>query len=110
MESLASEGQFSVYFHNGFWQPMDTLEIKLNWKNYGIMVTLLENMVMKNSFWNGRRVLITGHTGFKGSWLTLWLKNLGASICGYALKLEFKKSLLRSRCFERYRIKFCKYS
>ena len=41
---------------------------------------------MKNSFWNGRRVLITGHIGFKGSWLTLWLKNLGASICGYALK------------------------
>ena len=48
---------------------------------------------MKNSFWNGRRVLITGHTGFKGSWLTLWLKNLGASICGYALKPESKKSL-----------------
>ena len=33
----------------------------------------------------GRRVLITGHTGFKGSWLTLWLSHLGANVRGYAL-------------------------
>ncbi len=38
------------------------------------------------SFWQGRRVLITGHTGFKGSWLSLWLKQLGTDICGIALK------------------------
>ena len=37
------------------------------------------------SFWNGRRVLITGHTGFKGSWLALWLHRLGAAVSGYAL-------------------------
>ncbi|CAN5545719.1 CDP-glucose 4,6-dehydratase [soil metagenome] len=36
-------------------------------------------------FWNGKRVLITGHTGFKGSWLTLWLTKLGAEVCGYSL-------------------------
>jgi CDP-glucose 4,6-dehydratase len=36
-------------------------------------------------FWRGRRVLITGHTGFKGSWLTLWLKQMGAVITGLAL-------------------------
>ena len=48
---------------------------------------------MKNSFWNNRKVFITGHTGFKGGWLTLWLKSLGAKICGYALKPESKKSL-----------------
>jgi CDP-glucose 4,6-dehydratase len=35
--------------------------------------------------WNGRRVLITGHTGFKGSWLALWLSRLGAQVGGYAL-------------------------
>ena len=46
---------------------------------------------MNNSFWNNRKVFITGHTGFKGSWLTLWLKSLGAKICGYALKPESKK-------------------
>jgi CDP-glucose 4,6-dehydratase len=36
------------------------------------------------SFWSGRRVLLTGHTGFKGSWLTLWLRSLGAEVTGYS--------------------------
>ena len=35
--------------------------------------------------YNGTKVFITGHTGFKGSWLALWLKRLGADVCGYAL-------------------------
>ena len=37
------------------------------------------------SFWHGRRVVVTGHTGFKGSWLSLWLQQLGADVCGVAL-------------------------
>jgi len=41
---------------------------------------------MIRSFWNGRKVLVTGHTGFKGSWLTIWLKMLGAKVAGYALE------------------------
>jgi CDP-glucose 4,6-dehydratase len=40
---------------------------------------------MKNFFWKNKKVLITGHTGFKGSWLTLILNNLGAKVIGYAL-------------------------
>lgn len=36
-------------------------------------------------FWKGRRVFLTGHTGFKGSWLSLWLQSLGAEVSGYAL-------------------------
>lgn len=40
---------------------------------------------MNNAFWNGRRVMLTGHTGFKGSWLALWLTSLGAKVYGYAL-------------------------
>jgi len=35
--------------------------------------------------WQGRRVLVTGHTGFKGSWLTLWLHQLGAEVAGLSL-------------------------
>ncbi len=38
-----------------------------------------------SEFWRGRRVLITGHTGFKGAWLWLWLRGLGAEVTGYAL-------------------------
>ncbi len=37
------------------------------------------------SFWRGKRVLVTGHTGFKGSWLSQWLCDLGAEVSGYAL-------------------------
>lgn len=42
-------------------------------------------MVVKPAFWTGRRVFLTGHTGFKGGWLALWLKELGAEVQGYAL-------------------------
>ncbi|MFI7866346.1 CDP-glucose 4,6-dehydratase [Ectopseudomonas khazarica] len=42
-------------------------------------------MVVNTAFWAGRRVLLTGHTGFKGGWLALWLRELGAEVCGYAL-------------------------
>lgn len=41
--------------------------------------------MIDHSFWKGRKVLITGHTGFKGSWLSLWLDKLGANVTGYAL-------------------------
>ena len=39
----------------------------------------------EREFWAGKRVLLTGHTGFKGSWLALWLQQLGAQVTGYAL-------------------------
>ena len=40
---------------------------------------------MNAAFWNGKRVLLTGHTGFKGSWLALWLFSMGARVAGYSL-------------------------
>jgi len=40
---------------------------------------------MNPSFWQGKRVFVTGHTGFKGGWLSLWLQHLGAKVTGYAL-------------------------
>jgi len=41
--------------------------------------------VIDQDFWQGKRVFLTGHTGFKGSWLSLWLTSLGATVKGYAL-------------------------
>src|SRR5437773_7216852 len=44
-------------------------------------------------FWRGKKVLITGHTGFKGSWLSLWLLSLGAEVVGYSLRPRQPRSL-----------------
>jgi hypothetical protein len=41
--------------------------------------------MVDEQFWQGRRVFVTGHTGFKGSWLCLWLNSLGARVTGFAL-------------------------
>ncbi len=40
---------------------------------------------MNAAFWRGKRVFLTGHTGFKGGWLSLWLQQMGAQLTGYAL-------------------------
>lgn len=45
------------------------------------------------SFWSGRRVFVTGHTGFKGAWLSLWLTRLGAQVTGYALAPDTQPNL-----------------
>ncbi|MDZ4309652.1 MAG: CDP-glucose 4,6-dehydratase [Cypionkella sp.] len=45
------------------------------------------------NFWDGQRVLLTGHTGFKGSWTALWLSQMGAEVLGYALVPETKPAL-----------------
>lgn len=48
---------------------------------------------MNAAFWQGRRVFLTGHTGFKGGWLSLWLQQLGAEVTGYALEAPTTPSL-----------------
>lgn len=53
----------------------------------------LENLVMQSAFWAGKTVFLTGHTGFKGSWLTLWLQMLGANVVGFALPPATEPSL-----------------
>ncbi len=51
---------------------------------------------MDGGFWAGRRVLVTGHTGFKGAWLTLWLRLLGARVAGLALAPDSRPSLFEA--------------
>lgn len=48
---------------------------------------------MNIAFWKNRRVLITGHTGFKGAWLSLWLQQLDAHVCGIALEANTSPNL-----------------
>ena len=64
-------------------------------------MTSLEN-VFRNAY-SAKRVLVTGHTGFKGSWLTLWLNRLGAEVTGFALAPDthpslFEAARVKSKC------------
>ncbi|MFK5997132.1 MAG: CDP-glucose 4,6-dehydratase [Rhodobacterales bacterium] len=52
----------------------------------------MESLVL-NPFWENKRVLLTGHTGFKGSWMSLWLHRLGAQVFGYALEPDTDPAL-----------------
>ena len=49
--------------------------------------------MIEQKFWQNKRVFLTGHTGFKGSWLSLWLHSLGATVKGYALEPPTSPSL-----------------
>ncbi|MGF1570177.1 MAG: CDP-glucose 4,6-dehydratase [Nodosilinea sp.] len=51
---------------------------------------------MDLNFWRGKRVFMTGHTGFKGSWMALWLQQLGADVVGYSLAAPTQPSLFEA--------------
>jgi len=51
--------------------------------------------MINKEFWKGKRVFLTGHTGFKGSWLSLWLNMLGSDVTGYALDPPTDPSLFK---------------
>ena len=53
---------------------------------------------LSREFWRGRRVFVTGHTGFKGAWLSLWLADMGASVTGYALQPSTQPNLFELAC------------
>ncbi len=53
----------------------------------------MEDLGLNREFWRDRRVLVTGHTGFKGGWLSLWLQSLGAKVAGLSLPPPTKPSL-----------------
>ena len=53
----------------------------------------MADVAVDASFWRGRRVLVTGHTGFKGSWLTLWLRHMDAHVIGLSLSVPTSPSL-----------------
>jgi len=56
----------------------------------------VESLVIDPSFWKGKRVFVTGHTGFKGGWICLWLKHLGVEVIGYSLEPATVPSLFEA--------------
>jgi CDP-glucose 4,6-dehydratase len=58
----------------------------------------MESIKRLSKFWNDKRVFITGHTGFKGSWLSILLNMLGANIYGYSLRPEKNSLFLKANC------------
>ena len=50
----------------------------------GVRQGAVEDLEVNREFWNGRRVFLTGHTGFKGAWAAAWLARLGAEVTGFA--------------------------
>ena len=55
---------------------------------------------MFNNIYQGERVFLMGHTGFKGSWLALWLTKLGAEVCGYSLAPNTEPSMFKELSIE----------
>ena len=96
LEQLARDGQLCGLRHRGFWQPMDTLRDKIKLEELwaagtraveGVAGAMTIEPALRRRL-RGRRVLVTGHTGFKGSWLALWLQQLGARVSGLALPAD----------------------
>jgi len=68
----------------------------------GIRESALEGVVVTPDFWRSRRVVVTGHTGFKGAWLCLCLNRLGAEVTGFALPPQNEPNLFELAGLNRY--------
>ncbi len=88
MLELVRTENLMVREHLGFWQPMTCCAISFCSKSLVERERAVAEMVTARAcsaaFWRRRRVLLTGHTGFKGSWLALWLLELGAEVVGFS--------------------------
>ncbi len=61
----------------------------------------MEGLGLNTGFWRGKRVFVTGHTGFKGGWLSLWLQAMGAEVHGYALSPPTEPNLFSVAAIEK---------
>ncbi len=119
MRALALEGQLACYRHDGFWRAMDTLRDRNDLERaVALRRGSMADLVLRRergagsaaerghvnpahprpgtvdpAFWRDRRVLLTGHTGFKGAWLALWLQSLGARVTGFSSGSPTRPSL-----------------
>src|ERR1700683_5588547 len=79
--------------------PWTRSATKTSWKNFGSPAAVrgkcgAEDVVQVDpEFWRGKRILLTGHNGFKGRWAALWLSRMGAEITGLALAPDTEPNL-----------------
>lgn len=96
LERLSQEGQLQAYKYDGFWQCMDTMRDKMQLEEMLEQGKLRGKCGINNmdlSFYKGKTVLITGHTGFKGSWMCKVLQKIGANVVGYSLQSPTEPNL-----------------
>ena len=88
MNNLVRKGELMQFDHDGFWQPMDTMReyemLNKMYKKYSRLESMVTNEEL-NKFYKNKTILLTGSTGFKGSWLAFWLYKLGAKVVDYSL-------------------------
>ena len=58
------------------------------------MANLVNKILPKKNFWNKKKIFLTGHTSFKGSWLKIWLEHLGSKVYGYSIDFPSKPNCL----------------
>lgn len=100
---LSAKGEVALYHHEGFWHCMDTYAdyLDLNkmweknpeWKIWKQQKKPFIRTLMLEEFYKNKKILITGHTGFKGSWLSQILINWGAQVVGYSLEPNTQPAL-----------------
>ena len=98
LNRLVADRQLRYYTHKGFWQCMDTLRESRSWNSSGITERRRGNygsdiVCLALNFIKDKAVFVTGHTGFKGSWLCKLLVNAGQKVTGYSLSPPTNPSL-----------------
>ena len=87
-KTLPNDRYCEIKFEQLEKNPKEHIKSIMEFRNCSV-----ENMVkMYNGIYNGKRILLTGHTGFKGSWMALVLQKLGATVIGYSLPPNTKPS------------------
>ena len=94
LDELVRDEQVMVYKHQGNWECMDHERDVENLEQvFGMKIKRFGKNGTKSKFWENKKVFLTGHTGFKGSWMSLWLDQLNANVYGLFFKPSTSPSL-----------------
>ena len=103
LQKFIREKQVNVYKHTGLWQCIDTKRDLDYLENLLKKIIIFSQMHNLNNFWKNKKVLIIGSGGFKGKWLVIFLKNLGAKVIG------INKTKIKNIDYKLYTADICEY-